>query len=68
MIEEAEDQSGVEIDQRQCSRRLADPGLSEAEQQSERVAVGAHRVRAGVELAVEAIGEERLEDRRERAH
>ena len=28
MIEEAEDQSGVEIDQRQCGRGLADPGFS----------------------------------------
>jgi len=30
MIEEAQDQSGVEIDQRQCDRRLADLGFGEA--------------------------------------
>ena len=30
MIEEAEDQSGVEIDQRQCGWGLADPAFSEA--------------------------------------
>jgi len=30
MIEEAQDQSGVEIDQRQCGRRLADLDFGEA--------------------------------------
>ena len=40
----------------------------EREQQPERVAVGGDRVRAGALLADQAVGEERLQRRCERAH
>lgn len=61
MIEKAEDQSGVEIDQCQCNRRLADPGFSEAEQQSERVAIGGDGAWADGSLAAQVLDEEALE-------
>ena len=57
MIEEVEDQSGVKIDQRQCGRGLADTGLSEAEQQSERVAVGGDGARADGSLMAQVLME-----------
>ena len=38
------------------------------QQQSERVAVGRDRSRAGLQLPGEAVGEERLQGRRDRGH
>ena len=61
MIEEAEDQSGVKVDQRQCGRSLADLGFSEAQQQSDRVAVGGDGARAEGSLAAQMFDEEALE-------
>ena len=60
MIEETEDQSGVEIDQGEGRRCLADPGLGEAEQQSERVSVGGDGARADGSLMAEVFDEEPL--------
>jgi hypothetical protein len=61
VIEEAEDKSGVEIDQHQCGRGLTDPDFSEVEQQSERVSVGGDGARADGSLAAQVLDEEALE-------
>ena len=68
VIEEGADHDRVEVLQAELRRRLADAALGEAEEQTERVAIGGDRVGAGPALADEAIGEEALHDRSERAH
>ena len=68
MAEERGDRRGVEVLELELRRRL--PGLlvHEHQQQSEAVAVCRDRVRAGVALAGETVGEEPLQERRQRGH
>ena len=68
MAEERRDHRRVQILELQLRWRLAGLLVHELQQQPEAVAVGSDRVRAGVALAREAIGEERLQQRRERGH
>jgi hypothetical protein len=62
------DRRGVEI--LKLQPRWCCPGalVHEGQQQPEAVAVGGNRVRAGVALLSETFDEERLQQRRERAH
>jgi hypothetical protein len=66
--EERADQRRVEIAEVQLEWLLAGLLVREAEQQPERVAVGGDRLRAGVALGDQALGEERLQRGRERCH
>ena len=66
--EERPDQRRVEIVKAELVWRLAGALVGEAQQQTDRVAVGSHGVRAGVALADQPFGEERLQQRCERAH
>jgi transposase InsO family protein len=68
VVQEPADQRSVEIGEIELGWLCAGLGVGVGEQQTERVAVGAHGVRAGVQLAVESFGEERLQDRSERGH
>ena len=68
MGEERADQRRVEIVDVQLERLLAGLSLREGEQQSERVAVGGDRLRAGIALGDQTLGEERLQRRREQGH
>jgi hypothetical protein len=61
VLQERADQLGVEIVDVQLAGRSARVLLGEGEQQTERVAVGVDGVRAGLALALEAFGEERLQ-------
>src|SRR5206468_3083596 len=66
--EERDDRGRVEILEHKLGWRLPGPLVQERQQQPEAVAVGGDRVRAGVALAGETIGEERLQQRRQRGH
>ncbi len=66
--EERADQRRVEILEADLRRRLASLRLDEPQQQPKRVTVGSDRVRAGVTLVQETIGEVALEQRSESAH
>jgi len=68
MVEERGDGCGVEIGDVERRRFAAAACGGEPQQQLDRVAVGGDRVRAGVALLEEPLGEERLHGRRERAH
>ena len=68
VVEERADQRRVEIVEVQLERLLAGLLVREAQQQPERVAVGGDRLRAGVALGDQTVGEERLERGRERGH
>jgi hypothetical protein len=60
VIQERADQRRVEIIDVQRRGLPAGPLGGEAEQQPQRVAVGVDRVRAGLALADQPVGEERL--------
>jgi len=60
MLEERGDQRRVEIVEVKPRRLFARSLLGEGQQQSQRVAVGGDRMRAGAALVREAVGEERL--------
>jgi hypothetical protein len=66
--EEGTDQCRVEVIDVQLERLPAGPGVREAQQQRERVAVGRDRLRARITLGDQPVGEERLQCRRERGH
>ena len=66
--EERADQRRVQIIEVQLEWLLAGLLMREAEQQPPGVPVGADRLRAGVALGDQALGEERLQRRRERGH
>ncbi len=68
MVEEGPDQGCIEIVDTEFGRRLAVPLRREDKQQPKGVAIGLNRVRADLALADEAVGEERLQARGERAH
>ena len=69
VVEERADQGGVQIGEVRAPRaRLPVCSRGEAEQQPQRVAVGGDGVRAGVPLADQPVGEERLQGRGERGH
>ena len=68
VVEERGDQWRVEVADVELAGLAAGPLGGEREQQPERVAVGGDRVRAGVALPDQPLGEERLQRRRERAH
>jgi hypothetical protein len=68
MGQERADQRRVEIIDVQLERLLAGLLAGEAQQQPERVAVGADRFRAGVALGDQTLSEERLEGGCERGH
>ena len=66
--EERADQRRVEIVEVQLERLLAGLLAREAEQQPERVTVGGDRLRTGVALGDQTVGEERLEGGCEQGH
>jgi hypothetical protein len=68
VVEECADQRRVEVVDVQLERLLAGPAVSEAQQQPERVAVGADRAWARVTLGDQPVGEKRLQRGRESAH
>ena len=68
MFEKRGDDGLVEVVPVELGGLLAGALLGEAQQQSERVAVGRDRSRAGLQLPGEAVGEERLQGRRDRGH
>ncbi len=68
MIEEPGDQVGVEVGDVQLRRRFAGATVREAQQESVGVPVGGDRVRAGLALPDEALGEEPLHGRSKRSH
>jgi hypothetical protein len=68
MVQEGADDRGAEVGQVQLGGLLAGPGMDEAQQEPPGVAVGGHRVRAGMTLADQPFGEKCLKGRGERAH
>jgi hypothetical protein len=68
VIEERGNSVGVEIGDVEHRWLPAAAGRGESQHQLDRVAVGGDRVRAGVALLDEPLGEERLDGRSERAH
>jgi hypothetical protein len=58
VVQERADQLGVQIGNLDLAGRLAGLLLGEREQEPERVAVGGDRVRAGLALALQALGKE----------
>jgi hypothetical protein len=68
MLEKRDDESGVEVGERQRTRRLTQPLLCEREQQPERVAIGRDRVWARSSLLVQPLGEERFEKAGDQGH
>jgi hypothetical protein len=68
MVEERPDQLRVQIADVQARRPFAGARCGEGEQQPIGVPVAGDRVRAGVALSHEPVGEERLQHRRERGH
>ena len=68
VVEECADQRGVEVGKHEQGGRLAGALLGKGEQEPERVSVGGDRVRACPPLGEKPIGEERFQDRGERAH
>ena len=68
VIEERGDGVGVEIGDVEHRRFPPATRGGEPQQQSDRVAVGGDRVRAGVALLEQSLGEERLHGRSERTH
>src|SRR5664279_3543288 len=68
MVEERADQRRVQLGDVQLAGLRAGAGGGEGEQQPERVAVAGDGVCAGAALADEPVAEERLQQRRERAH
>src|SRR5665213_2438371 len=68
MGEEPGDACCVEIADVQACGGLPRVPVDVGEEELERVAVSGNRVRAGVALGDEPVGEERLQQRRERGH
>src|SRR5512134_1745422 len=68
MIEKGADQGGIEIVDIELARLLAVSVRREDQEQPQGIAIGLERVRADLALAGEAVGEERLQGRGERAH
>jgi hypothetical protein len=68
VIEEGGDQRRVELCDVEPGWLAPEPSLGVVEQQPERVAVGADRVRADVALGDQPVGEPHLQRRRERTH
>src|SRR5437867_7022770 len=65
IIKEGPDQRRVHLGQGQGRRLLAQPLARELQQQAERIAIGADRVRACSSLGHEALGEEVFQQHRE---
>ena len=63
MKEEVGDQISVDVLDRELDRRLAVPGTREPQQQTERVAIACDRMRAGLHLGAQPVGEEALDQR-----
>lgn len=68
VLEERPHHLGVQILELQTGRGLAGVVLHETQQEPEGVPIGGHGVRAGAVLGDEALVEEALKDRSERAH
>ena len=68
VIQERADQRRLEIVDVEIAGRLVTVLGGECKQQADRVAVGGDRMRAGLSLGDQPIGEERLQRRREQAH
>src|SRR5256714_3054607 len=68
MLEEGPDQRGVQIGDVELGRLDAGAAPNGGQQQPAGVPVGGDCVRAGPALAQQLVGEERLQDRGERAH
>ncbi len=68
VVEEVADERRVDVVEGEAARRLAGAGLGVAENLAPRVPVGGDGVRAGLLLGSETVGEERLEQRSDRAH
>ena len=68
VVEELADQRRVQVAEVQVGGLLAGVAGGEGEQQPPGVAVGGDGVRAGVALAGQPVGEERLQGRSERGH
>src|SRR5450755_4910201 len=68
MLEERADQRRFEIVEVELERLLAGLLVREAQQQPERVPVSADRLRTGVALGDQTVGERGLKRRRERSH
>jgi hypothetical protein len=68
VVQECADQRRVQVGDRQVGGRRAGVLLGEGQQQLARVSVGGDGVAAGLALAGQPVGEERLEGRGERAH
>jgi hypothetical protein len=68
VVEEGGDQWRVELGDVELGWLAPEPSLGVVEQQPERVAVGADRVRADVALGDQPVGEPCLQRRRERTH
>jgi hypothetical protein len=68
VLKERADQRRVEIVEIELAGLLACPLLGESKKQTQCVAVGRDRVRAGVALPGKPVGEECLQRRREHAH
>ena len=68
VLQELPDQRGVEVGEAEPAGCCPGPLLSEGEQELARVAVGRDRVRAGLLLPGEPVGEEPLQDGGEVAH
>ena len=68
VVEERGDRVRVQVVPVQLRRADSCASLDEAEQEAERVAVGGDGARAGLALAGEPVGEERLQGRRDQGH
>lgn len=66
--EEGPDHGSIDIGNVQVVRRRIGLLVDEAEQQTDSVSIGGHRVRTGLALSDEPFREERLEQRGEPAH
>ena len=68
VVEERGNPGRVEVLDIERRRLLAGLPLNEGQEQSEGVAIGGDRVRAGVSLVDQPVGEERLQRGRQRTH
>ena len=68
MVQERADQGGIQVGHAESARRSTRLLVREGEQEPEGIAVGRDRVRAGVGLPGQPVGEEPLQDRREIGH
>ena len=60
MIQECQDQIGLDIDQSQGGRRLAQRAVGEVQEEHQRIAVAGYGARADRALLYEVLGEELL--------